>query len=134
MGVKLQFVLVGFVVGMTMFATAAIAQRGGRGASVDGESPLTVRSTGTGTAGGNYQDYVYGIVKTLTQDEIVLTKTNAGFDQTFKFNKKTKFIRDGKGSSLESVKPGDKVWVDAAQDKKTGDSIARKVVSGAFLM
>jgi hypothetical protein len=55
-------------------------------------------------------------------------------DETFKLNKKTKFIHDGKSSSPDSVKVGDKVWVDARQDKKTGDSIARKVVSGTSLM
>ena len=65
---------------------------------------------------------------------MVLTKTKAGVDQTFKFNKKTKFIRDGKGSSLEALKLGDDVWVEPKEDKKTGDLIARKVVSGAFLM
>jgi len=63
-----------------------------------------------------------------------LTKTQAGVDQTFKFNKKTKFIHDGKGSSFESLKLGDKVWVDADQDKKTGDFITRKVVTGVFSM
>jgi hypothetical protein len=119
---------------MLGFATSSMAQRGGKGVSMDGDSPLTVRSEGAGTAGENYKGFSYGIVKAVNKDEIVLTKTNAGMDQTFKFNKKTKFIHDGKGSSLESVKLGDKVWVDGAQDKKTGDSIARKVVSGAFIM
>ena len=131
---RLQTILLAFVLGMLGFATTSMAQRGGKSVSMDGESPLTVRSNGMGTAGDNYKGFIYGIVKAVNKDEIVLTKTNAGMDQTFKFNKKTKFIHDGKGSSLESVKLGDKVWVDAAQDKKTGDSIARKVVSGAFLM
>jgi hypothetical protein len=111
-----------------------MAQRGGKGVSMDGESPLTVRSSGSGTAGDNLKDFRYGVVRTLNKDAMVLTKTNAGVDQTFKFNKKTKFIRDGRGSSLEALKLGDKVWVEANEDKKTGDLIARKVVSGAFLM
>jgi hypothetical protein len=55
-------------------------------------------------------------------------------DENFKLNKKTKFIHDGKSSSPDAVKVGDKVWVDAQLDKKTGDSIARKVVSGTSLM
>ena len=131
---KLQTILVGVVIGMMGLAAPSIAQRGGKGVSMDGESPLVVRSNGTGTAGSNYKDFVYGVVKALSKDEIVLTKTNAGMDQTFKFNKKTKFIHDGKGSSLVSVKVGDKVWVDGSQDKKTGDSIARKVVGGVSLM
>jgi hypothetical protein len=93
-----------------------------------------VASNGTGTAGGKLKDYIYGVVKTLNKDTMVLTKTNAGMDETFKFSKKTKFVRDGKGSSLESLKLGDQVWVDAREDKKTSDFIARKVISGAFLM
>ena len=131
---KLQIFLVAFVVIMMGLAAPCVAQRGGHGVSMDGDTPLTVRSNGSGTAGSNYKDFVYGVVKALSKDEIVLTKTNAGMDQTFKFNKKTKFVHDGKSSSLESVKVGDKVWVDGSADKKTGDLIARKVVSGAFLM
>jgi len=133
--VKIQTLLVALVIGVIGFAANSVAQRGGRGGvSMDGDSPLDVHSTGYGTAGGNYQDFTYGIVKRLNKDSIVLTKTNAGMDETFKLNKKTKFLRDGKSSSLESVKVGDKVWVDGAADKKTGVSIARKVVSGAFIM
>jgi hypothetical protein len=116
------------------FAAPSMAQRGGRGASGGGTSPLTVRSTGSGTAGDNVKGFLYGVVKALNKDAMVLTKTSAGVDQTFKFNKKTKFVRDGKNSSLDSLKLGDQVWVDANEDKKTGDMIARKVLSGAFLM
>jgi hypothetical protein len=116
------------------FAAPSVAQRGGRGGSGEAGCPLTVRSSGSGTAGAKYKDFLYGVVKVLNEDAMVLTKTKAGVDQTFKFNKKTKFIRDGKGSSLESLKLGDMVWVDVNEDKKTGDLIARKVVSGAFLM
>ena len=95
---------------------------------------MTVRSNGTGTAGDNYAGFHYGVVKSISGVEIVLTKTDTGLDETFKFNKKTKFIHDGKSSSPDTVKVGDKVWVDAHLDKKTGDTIARKVVSGASLM
>ena len=95
---------------------------------------MTVRSTGMGTAGDNYAGFRYGVIKSISPSEIVLTKTDTGLDETFKFNKKTKFIHDGKTSSLDSVKVGDKVWVDAHLDKKTGDSMARKIVSGASLM
>ena len=131
---RFQILLVAFVVSVMGFAAPCVAQRGGHGVAMDGDAPLTVHSMGVGTAGNNYKDYAYGVVKTLSKDEIVLTKTNAGVDQTFKFNKKTKFVHDGKSGSLESVKVGDKVWVDGAEDKKTGDLIARKVVSGAFVM
>ncbi len=95
---------------------------------------MTVRSNGTGTAGDNYAGYRYGVVKSISGNEIVLTKTDAGMDETFTLNKKTKFIHDGKGSFLDSIKVGDKVWIDAHLDKKSGDSIARKVVSGTSLM
>ena len=89
---------------------------------------------GKGTAGNNYADFHYGVVKTVSEREVVLTKTASGLDETFKLNKKTKFIHDGKNSTPDSVKVGDKVWVDAHLDKKTGDSIARKIVSGTSLM
>jgi hypothetical protein len=65
---------------------------------------------------------------------MVLTKTKFGTDQTFKFDKKTKFIRNGETSSLDQFKVGDEVWVDVQKDKKTGDLIAKKVVTGADVM
>lgn len=131
---KLQIILVALVISTMGLAAPSLAQKGGKGVSMDGDTPLTVRSEGHGTSGGNYQGVVYGVVKALDKDAIVLTKTDAGMDQTFKLNKKTKFLHDGKSSSLASVKVGDKVWVDGTADKKTGDLIARKVLSGAFLM
>ena len=85
-------------------------------------------------AGSKYADYLYGIVKAVNKDEMVLTQTKSGADETYKFNKKTKFIRDGKSGSLDSVKLGEAVWVDADQDKKSGDLIARKVVTRVLLM
>jgi hypothetical protein len=126
---------VALVLGLLACTASSLAQRGGKGGGEGaGAGPLGVASNGSGTAGGKLKDYVYGVVKKLDKDSIVLTKTNAGVDETFKFDKKTKFIRDGKGSSLESLELGDQVWVDAREDKKTSDLIARKVVSGAFLM
>jgi len=116
------------------FASPSIAQRGGHAAAGGEETPLTVRSTGMGTAGDKYAGFHYGVVKSIGGNEIVLTKTDAGLDETFKLNKKTKFIHDGESSSPDSVKVGDKVWIDAHLDKKSGDSIARKVVSGTSLM
>ena len=86
------------------------------------------------SAGNNYKDYIYGVIKEVSQDGIVLTKTKAGTDQDFKLSKKTKFIEDGKEVSLKAFKSGDEVWVDADQDKKTGDLIARKVITGVFIM
>jgi hypothetical protein len=133
--VKLQIVFVAFVVGLVGFALPASAQRGhGGGGAGGGYGPLGVASTGTDTAGNKFATYLYGVITKLNKDAMVLTKTKAGVDQTFKFNKKTKFIRDGKDSSLKSLKLGDEVWVDVDEDKKTGDLIARKVITGVFLM
>ncbi len=127
-------ILGALLLGIFGFTSPCIAQRGGHAATGGEETPMTVRSTGSGTAGDNYAGYRYGVVKSIGGNEIVLTKTDAGVDEIFKLNKKTKFVHDGKSSSPDSVKAGDKVWVDAHLDKKTGDSIARKVVSGASLM
>jgi|SRR5690242_9151792 hypothetical protein len=77
-----------------------------------------------------YQNYLYGVVKKINSEDMVLEKTKFGIDQTFKFDRKTKFIHDGKPSSRDKVKEGDKVWVDVHKDKRTGDLIAKKVVTG----
>jgi hypothetical protein len=137
LAVKLQIILVALVVSLTGFAAPSIAQRGGRSSSEGGASgygALGIPSFGNGSAGNNFKGFHSGVLKTVNRDAMVLTKTNAGVDQTFKFSKKTKFIHDGKDSSVESLKLGEQVWVDAQRDKKTGDFNARKVVTGAFLM
>jgi len=119
---------------MVGFVVPAAAQKGGRSTNTDPETtPMGVQHTGP-NAGSKYADYLYGVIKELNKDEMVLTKTKMGAEQTFKFTKKTKFVHDGKGSTLEALKLGDEVWVDANQDKKTGDFIVRKVVTGVFIM
>jgi len=77
-----------------------------------------------------YQDYLYGVVKEVNPNELILTKTKFGVEQAFKLNKKTKFIQDDKPSSFDKLKVGDRIYVDVDKDKKTGDLIAKKVVSG----
>jgi len=77
-----------------------------------------------------YQDYLFGIVKQVTADQVVLAKTKFGVDQAFKFNKKTKFTLDGKPSTFDKIKVGEGVFIDVETDKKTGDLFAKKVVSG----
>jgi len=130
---KRRIILGSFVIGLMGFAGTAIAQRG-KGSSASPEStPMGVPHMGA-TAGDNFQDFLLGVVKDVSKDELVLTKTQAGTDQYFKFTKKTKFVLDGKSSSLESVHTGDKVWVDVYEDKKTGELFARKVVAGVFVM
>ncbi len=77
-----------------------------------------------------YQDFLYGVIKEKNPNELILTKTKFGVDQTFKLNKKTKFIQDGKASSFDKLKVGDGIYIDVDKDKRTGDLIAKKVVSG----
>jgi hypothetical protein len=83
----------------------------------------------TGTA-RKYQNLLYGVIKTLDANGMVLEKTKVGIDQTFRFQPKTKFIHDDKPSSREDLKVGDQVYVDVREDKKTGDLYAKKVVTG----
>ena len=77
-----------------------------------------------------YQDYLYGVIKKIDANEMVLEKTKFGIDQTFKFDRKVKFIHNGKPSSIDQLKAGDKVWVDVKTDKKTGELFAKKVITG----
>ena len=77
-----------------------------------------------------YQNFLYGVIKTLDANGMVLEKTKAGIDQTFKFRPKTKFIHNDKPSSREDLKVGDQVYVDVHEDKKTGDLYAKQVISG----
>jgi hypothetical protein len=77
-----------------------------------------------------YQNFLYGVIKTIDANGMVLEKTRVGIDQTLKFQPKTKFIHDQKPSSRGDLKVGEQVYVDVHEDKKTGDLYAKKVVSG----
>ncbi|HMD84878.1 MAG TPA: DUF5666 domain-containing protein [Terriglobia bacterium] len=77
-----------------------------------------------------YQDYLYGVIKELNPSELILSQTKFGVDQTFKVNKKTKYTQDGKTSSFDKLKVGDRIYIDADTDKKTGIMTAKKVISG----
>lgn len=77
-----------------------------------------------------YQGYVYGVIKTIDANGMVLEKTKAGIDQNFKFQPKTKFLHDEKPSSRQDLNAGDQVYVDAHEDKKTGDFLCKRVISG----
>jgi hypothetical protein len=78
-----------------------------------------------------YQTYLYGVIKSLEANQMVLEKTKFGVDQTVKLEGKTKFTHDNKPSSRDNLKVGDEVFVDFRKDKKTGELIAKKVVTGA---
>jgi len=77
-----------------------------------------------------YRDYLFGIIKEKNPNELILTHTKFGIEHAFKLNKKTKYIQDGKASSFDKLKVGDRIFIDVDTDKKTGDLIAKKVVSG----
>lgn len=83
----------------------------------------------TGTA-RKYQNLLFGVIKTIDANGMVLEKTKVGIDQTLRFQPKTKFIHDDKPSLREDLKVGDQVYVDVHEDKKTGDLYAKKVVTG----
>lgn len=77
-----------------------------------------------------FQDYVYGVIKQIDKEGLVVDKTSFGDGQKFKLDRKTKFIHDAKSSALEDLRVGDKVWIDVKVDKKTGEMTAKKVVTG----
>ena len=103
------------------------------GAATAQEGPIIAGTGRYGDASGTapkYKNLLYGVIKTIDAHGMVLEKTKAGIDQTFKFQPKTKFIHDNKPSSREDLKVGEQVYVDARKDKKTGDLYARQVLSG----
>ena len=126
---KLRKILMTTTLAAACLATLAAAQ--------SDKQPIT-SSTGRfgdpNSVARMYQDFLYGVIKEKNPNELVLTKTKFGVDQTFKLNKKTKFIQDGKASSFDKLKVGDGIYIDVDKDKRTGDLIAKKVVSGVDIM
>ncbi len=114
-----------FLIAMLVLATApaALAQREPR-------KPKTARFGDPTVFPRLYEDFVYGVIKKLDKKEMVLEKTKFGVDQTIKFDKKTKYLHDGKAAKLDDLKVGTQVWVDVHEDKKTGEMIAKKVLTG----
>ncbi|HMD97529.1 MAG TPA: hypothetical protein VKM93_09410 [Terriglobia bacterium] len=106
-------------------------------------TPAMARAQEPSTAPGNgrfgnpdestsevFKGYVYGVVKSVDADELVLDKTKFGFDQVYKFDPKIKVVRDGKPSSRDTLKVGEPVYVQVKKGKKTGDQIAKKILAG----
>ncbi|MBZ5668159.1 MAG: hypothetical protein LAO04_00290 [Acidobacteriia bacterium] len=126
---KLQTILMAIALGVARLAAPAAAQQ-------EKEPPKAsnARFGDPSSTARIYQGFLYGVIKELNEKEMILTKTKFGTDQTLKLGKKTKFIRDGKTSSLDQFKMGDEVWVDVQKEKKTGDLTAKKVVTGADVM
>lgn len=119
---KLHAILIPCLLGSALAAAPAGAQ----------EAPVKAGTAryGDPTMGERYKGYLYGVIEKINPHEMVLSKTKYGIAQSFKFEPKTKFIQDGKPSSLDRLKVGDGVWVDVKTDKKSGDLIAKKVVTG----
>jgi hypothetical protein len=123
---KLQTMFMATTLATACWATLAVAQQPDK----DAPSVNNARFGDPSSIARMYQDFLYGVVKELNPNELVLTKTKFGTDQSFKITKKTKFIQDGKASSFDKLKVGDRIFVDVDRDKRTGDMIAKKVVSG----
>lgn len=110
---------------LSCFATSTLVV-----AQVDPAKPETARFGNPTSTARTLQSYIYGVVKKIGPSELTLDKTEFGDDQPFKLEPKTKYVRDGKPSTLSNLKVGDKVFVDMKRDKKTGEMIAKKVVTG----
>lgn len=94
--------------------------------------PETARFGNPTTIARQLQDLFYGVIKTLDKNEMVLEKTKFGVDQTIKLTAKTKYVHDGEASTFDRLKVGDQVWLQTKNEKKTGDMIAEKVLSGVI--
>ena len=123
---KLRTILLATLLAATCLATSAAAPQSDKQPV---ESSTVRFGDPTGIA-RKYQDFLSGIVKEMKPDELILTKTKFGVDQSFKINKKTKFVQDGKASSYDKLKVGDEVFIDVDKGKRTGTLFAKKVVSG----
>jgi hypothetical protein len=95
---------------------------GSPGAAGDLEDAISVA--------GKYQNYIYGVVKKIRKHELIVDNTRFGNGQVFRLDHKTKYIDNGKRSTLANLKVGDMVWIDAKIKKKTDEKIARKVIKG----
>ena len=84
------------------------------------------------STGRGFQNHIYGVVKKVDKTSLVLDKTEFGDDQVFTLIPKTRFIHDGKPSSLEQIKVGDQIWVQTKRDKKSGNLLAQKVLTGVL--
>ena len=118
----------------TVLCLIAVILTVAAGGFAQGTAPGPAPDTGrfgdpTGIA-RKYQNYLFGVVKKIGKDEIVLEKTRFGIDTTIKLLPKTKYVHNEKRSSLKELKVGEQVYVDVKTDKKTGDMSAKKIVSG----
>jgi len=117
--------------GILLVAGCSVAAQAQRADSAPA-APSNARFGDPSITAPNYQDYHYGVVKSVSDSSLICDKTEFGDDQPFKIDRKTKFTHDGKTSSAGDLKAGDKVWIRIRADKRTGEMTALKVVSGVF--
>jgi len=117
------------VILMVLFSVLATAGSG-LGQRAEPRRPETARFGDPTSTARVFQDYLYGVIKNLDKNELVLDKTKFGIDQSFKLDAKTKYLHDGKPSSWDQLAVGDQVWVDVKTDKKSGEMTAKKVLTG----
>ena len=114
---------------MVLVSVLALAATG-LGQRTDSSRPDTARFGDPTSTARVFQDYFYGVIKSLDKSEMVLDKTKFGIDQTIKLDAKTKYLHDGKPSSRDQLAVGHQVWVRVKTDKKTGEMTAKQVLTG----
>jgi len=102
----------------------------GLGQRTEPRRPETARFGDPTSTARIFQDYFYGVIKSLDKKELVLDKTKFGIEQTIKLDSKTKYLHDEKPSSFDRLAVGDQVWVQVNTNKKTGELTAKKVLTG----
>jgi hypothetical protein len=116
-----------------VLAVLALAAASAQSQQADrSREPETGRFGNPTSIARKYQSYIYGVIKKIGKEDLVLEKTKFGVDTTVKVNAKTKYLRDQKPSTLETLQVGDQVYVDVKTDKKSGEMTAKKVVSGVL--
>jgi hypothetical protein len=112
-----------------LFSVLTLAATGFGQQRESGE-PETARFGNPTSTARFFQDYFYGVIKSLDKKELVLEKTKFGIDQAIKLDSKTKYLHNEKPSSRDRLKVGDQVWVQADTNKRTGEMTARRVLTG----
>ena len=102
----------------------------GLGQRTEPRQPETARFGDPTSTARVFQDYFYGVIKSLDKKELVLDKTKFGIEQTIKLDSKTKYLHDEKPSSFDRLAVGNQVWVQVNTNKKTGELTAKKVLTG----
>ena len=120
----------GISISVTLLTLCMITSLPGAQRTTAPQEPQNARFGNPSIFGMNYQDYFYGVIAKITPHALVLDKTKVGVAQTVQLSPKTKYIRNGKKSTLAQLKTGDMVYIDVKTHKKTGAMLARKVVSG----